>query len=53
MFLGRLASEPDPFGAFVLSQLAKGTRPGPMVPIMPPFPVEEKDHPRSENEEQG
>ena len=33
-FLGRLAFAPDPFEAFGLGQLAKGGRPGPMVPTI-------------------
>ena len=36
-FLGRLASEPNPFGTLGLGQLARGVGPGPMVPTMPPF----------------
>ena len=32
-FLGRLAFGPSPIGALVLGRLAKGTRPGSMVPI--------------------
>ena len=31
-FLGRLAFLPSPIGALGLSQLARGTEPGPMVP---------------------
>ena len=36
-FLGRPAFGPSPIGALVLGGLARGTRPGSMVPTMPPF----------------
>ena len=35
--LGRLALGPGPIGALGLGRLARGTKPGPMVPKMPPF----------------
>ena len=35
--LGLPAFGPSPIGALVLGRLARGTRPGSMVPIMPPF----------------
>ena len=35
--LGRLALGPSPIGALELGRLARGTKPRPMVPIMPPF----------------
>ena len=47
-FLGRLAFGPSPIGALGLDRLARGTECGPMVPTMPPFSVDEEDHPRSE-----
>ena len=37
MFLGRLAFGPFLFGALGLGRLARGARPGPKVPTMPPF----------------
>ena len=36
-FLGWSAFRPCPIGALVLGRLARGTGPGSMVPIMPPF----------------
>ena len=39
-------------GDLGLGRLARGTEPGPMVPTMPFFSVEEEDHPRSEKKEQ-
>ena len=33
-FLGRLAFETSPIGALRLGRLARGTEPGPMVPII-------------------
>ena len=35
--LGRLALGPGPIGALGLGRLARGTKPEPMVPTMPPF----------------
>ena len=35
--LGQLALGPGPIGALGLGRLARGTEPGPIVPIMPPF----------------
>ena len=36
-FLGRLVSGPFPFEALGSGRLARGARPGPKVPTMPPF----------------
>ena len=36
-FLGRPAFGPSPIGALLLGRHARGTGPGSMVPIMPPF----------------
>ena len=36
-FLGRLTLGSGPFGAIGLGRLARGTKPGPMLPTMPPF----------------
>ena len=46
--LGRLALGSGPIEALGLGRLAKGTEPGPMVPIMPPFfPARKGDRPWS------
>ena len=51
--LGRLALGSGPIGALELGRLAMGTKPGPMLPTMPPlFPTGEGDRPWSEKKGQ-